>query len=307
MAFGLDDDAGGVRADAGRRAAHGSSRWTAGRELVTERDSAISISGLSKTYRTDDGQPAYEALKGVDLDVRPGEFVSLIGPSGCGKTTLLKIVDGLISYDEGQVLVEGRKITSPGPERAVVFQTFALLPWLTARENVAFGLRLRGVAKDNAGRTADEHLEMVGLKGFEDRFPRQLSGGMQQRVGLARALAVDPDILLMDEPFGSIDAQTRTILQNDLLRIWDAARKTVLFVTHAMDEAVFLSDRVAIMATRPGRIAEVMAIDLPRPRTDATRKDPRFVELTTHVWDRLRGMIVEQGVAAQPVDAHGAA
>jgi NitT/TauT family transport system ATP-binding protein len=279
----------------------------AGSNHVTERDFAIRIAGLSKTYRTDDGQPAFEALKGVDLDVRPGEFVSLIGPSGCGKTTLLKIVDGLIPYDEGQVLVEGRRISSPGPERAVVFQTFALLPWLTARENVAFGLRLRGLAKDRAGRTADEHLEMVGLKGFEDRFPRQLSGGMQQRVGLARALAVDPDILLMDEPFGSIDAQTRTILQNDLLRIWDAARKTVLFVTHAMDEAVFLSDRVAIMATRPGRIAEIMTIDLARPRTDATRKEPRFVELTTHVWDRLRAMIVEQGVAGEAVDAHDAA
>jgi len=257
---------------------------------------AIRITGLAKTFRDESGEQTHQALADVNLTIAEGEFVCLIGPSGCGKTTLLKIVDGLISFDDGEVEVLGRLIAGPGRERAVVFQTFALLPWLTARENAAFGLRMRDVPQARAVEEADRHLAMVGLSGFEDRYPRQLSGGMQQRVGLARALAVDPAILLMDEPFGSIDAQTRQLLQNDLLRIWDQSRKTVLFVTHAMDEAVFLADRVAIMATRPGRIAEVVTIDLPRPRDDRTRSLPRFVDLTTHVWESLRGIIVGDGL-----------
>ena len=254
----------------------------------------IEAIGAGKTYPASDGRAPFTALRGTDLTVRAGEFVSLIGPSGCGKTTLLKMIDGLIPYDEGELRVLGKPVSGPGPERAVVFQNFALLPWLTVLENVAFGLRLRGVDKDERERVAHGNIEMAGLQGFESAYPRQLSGGMQQRVGLARALSVDPDILLMDEPFGSLDAQTRNLMQSDLLRVWDASRKTVVFVTHAMDEAVFLSDRVVLMATRPGRVSEIIDIDLPRPRTDETRTEPRFVELTSYVWDRLREMILTE-------------
>lgn len=249
---------------------------------------------VGKTYPGSHGHPPFTALQGANLTIHEGEFVSLIGPSGCGKTTLLKIIDGLIPYDEGELRVMGSSVSGPGPERAVVFQNFALLPWLTVLENVAFGLKLRGVERREREEVALSNIEMVGLQGFQTAYPRQLSGGMQQRVGLARALSVDPAILLMDEPFGSLDAQTRNLMQADLLRVWDASRKTVAFVTHAMDEAVFLSDRVVLMATRPGRISEIIDVDLPRPRTDDTRTDPRFVELTSYVWDRLREMIVTE-------------
>jgi NitT/TauT family transport system ATP-binding protein len=259
----------------------------------------IEVAGVGKVYPGESGNADFRALASVSLTIREGEFVSLIGPSGCGKTTLLKIIDGLMPYDEGELRVLGRPVTSPGPERAVVFQNFALLPWMTVLENVAFGLQLRGVDRGAREAAARQYVGTVGLAGFERAYPRQLSGGMQQRVGLARALAVDPQILLMDEPFGSLDAQTRNLLQADLLRVWDESRKTVVFVTHAMDEAVFLSDRVVLMAIGPGRVSEIIDIDLPRPRTDETRTSPRFVEMTSYVWDRLRGMIL--GAAAEPV------
>ena len=261
---------------------------------------AIEVRDLGKVYREDGADNEFRALGDVNLTVADGEFVSLIGPSGCGKTTLLKIIDGLLPYDEGELLVQGLPVKGPGYERAVVFQNFALLPWLSVRDNIGFGLKLRGTPQTAIRGTADRFIEMVGLQGFADRYPRQLSGGMQQRVGLARALAVDPAILLMDEPFGALDAQTRNILQSDLLDIWEESRKTVVFVTHAMDEAVFLSDRVVLMGTQPGHIQEIIDIDLPRPRTDATRADPRFVELSAYVWDVLRNMIGNrQAVAAE--------
>ena len=254
--------------------------------------SAIEAIGLGKTYPGEEADTVFRALADVNLTVQPHEFVSLIGPSGCGKTTLLKIIDGLIPYDEGELRVNGQRVHGPGPGRAVVFQNFALLPWLTVRENVAFGLKMRGVAAADRTAAADRLIEMVGLQGFAGRYPSQLSGGMQQRVGLARALAVDPTVLLMDEPFSAVDAQTRTILQDDLLAIWQESPKAVVFVTHAMDEAVFLSDRVVIMGTNPGRIVETVAVDLPRPRTEETRRDPRYVDLSAHIWDVLRGMIL---------------
>ncbi len=260
--------------------------------MAESRSGVIEIRGLGKIYEEADDDSSFRALEDVDLSVADGEFVSLIGPSGCGKTTLLKIIDGLIPYEEGELDVFGERVTGPGPDRAVVFQNFALLPWLSVVENIAFGLQLKGVDRKKREAIALENIQLVGLEGFERSYPRQLSGGMQQRVGLARALAVDPRVLLMDEPFGALDAQTRNILQGDLLRIWDASRKTVVFVTHAMDEAVFLSDRVILMGTRPGHIAEDITIDLPRPRTDETRTDPRFVELSAYVWERLRTMIV---------------
>ena len=253
---------------------------------------AIVLKGIVKAYPDEQPDQQILALDRIDLTINQGEFVSLIGPSGCGKTTLLKIVDGLLSHDAGEVTVRGAKVKGPGPERAVVFQSFALLPWRTVEGNIVFGLELKGVKKAACREIAQRYINMVGLKGFERRYPGQLSGGMQQRVGLARALAVDPDILLMDEPFGALDAQTRTLLQADLERIWEADQKTVVFVTHAMDEAVFLSDRVVIMSPRPGRIHEIVEVDLPRPRGEEVRKDPRFVELTSYVWDVLRGMIV---------------
>jgi NitT/TauT family transport system ATP-binding protein len=238
-----------------------------------------------------DGDVRFDALSGVNLSVRDGEFVTLIGPSGCGKTTLLKIIDGLVAQNEGECFVSGRPVSGPGVDRAVVFQNFALLPWQTVYENVGFGLSLRGVSKKDADRIIRAHIDMVGLTGFEDRYPGQLSGGMQQRVGLARALAVDPSILLMDEPFGSLDALTRQLLQDDLLRIWSDSGKAVLLVTHDMAEAAYLSDRIVVMGTRPGRIVEIVETGLPRPRTEATRTSARYVEVTAQLWDALRDLM----------------
>jgi NitT/TauT family transport system ATP-binding protein len=248
----------------------------------------VEARGVGKIYIDPRNDSKFRALEGLDCELLQGEFLSVIGPSGCGKTTLLKMIDGLVPYDEGELLVRSKKVTGPGFERAVVFQNFALLPWLSVRENVGFGLRLRGVQERD--REALKYIKMVGLEGFEDMHPRQLSGGMQQRVGLARALAVDPAILLMDEPFGSVDAQTRNVLQADLLSVWERSRKSVIFITHSMDEAVFLSDRILVMQKSPGRVIETVVVDLPRPRTDETRTDPRFVELSAHLWDLLRDM-----------------
>jgi NitT/TauT family transport system ATP-binding protein len=258
---------------------------------------AVEITGLSKSYRSAEGRTTL-ALENVGLTVRRGAFVSIIGPSGCGKTTLLKMVGGILSWDEGRIRVLGRDVAGPGPERAMVFQSFALLPWMNVIDNVAFGLKVRGVGRAARHDRARSLIAAVGLAGFEQNYPRQLSGGMQQRVGLARALAVEPQLLLMDEPFSAIDAQTRLLLQTDLLDIWSTTDLSVLFITHAMDEAVFLSDRVIIMGARPGQVTDTIEIDLPRPRTEATRLDPRFVELTGRVWDRLRGMITRTKAAA---------
>jgi len=258
---------------------------------------AISVRDLSKYYVSGNGQ-RMKALESVNLTVGRGEFVSIIGPSGCGKTTMLKMVGGILGWDEGSIEVLGKAVTGPGPERATVFQSFALLPWMTIIDNVSFGLKVRGMGKGERYAIAHKLLVSVGLADFESAYPRQLSGGMQQRVGLARALAVSPQLLLMDEPFSAIDAQTRLILQTDLLDIWSKTDLSVLFITHAMDEAVFLSDKVVIMGARPGHVTDVIDVDLPRPRTEETRRDPRFVELTGFVWDRLRGMIQEDGRAA---------
>jgi NitT/TauT family transport system ATP-binding protein len=250
----------------------------------------IEVQGCRKTYRGRDGQPDLVALEGMDLDVREREIVSVLGPSGCGKTTLLKIVAGLIPWDAGEVSVRGRPVSGPGLDRAMVFQNFALLPWADALANVAFGLELRGVPREEREPIARQLIRTLGLSGFERHFPRQLSGGMQQRVGLARALAVNPDILLMDEPFAALDAQTRRYLQEDLLRLHEQTPKTMLFVTHNMSEAVRLGDRVALLSPRPGRVQEWIQVPLPRPRSADVEKSPVFVELKEYLWERLKNM-----------------
>jgi NitT/TauT family transport system ATP-binding protein len=250
----------------------------------------IELRNCSKRYPSQLGQAAVDALEGVDLTIRPEEFVCLLGPSGCGKTTLLKAIAGLVSLDEGEVYIDGDLVTGPGPDRAMVFQDFALLPWADVVTNVAFGLELRGVPKATREKKAFELVQAVGLAGFDHHFPRQLSGGMQQRVGLARALAVDPQILLMDEPFGALDALTRRLLQEDLLTLLDRRRKTVVFVTHSMDEAVRLGDRVVLMTPRPGQVRDIVEVGLPRPRPPDLEKHPRFAELLEYLWQQLREM-----------------
>lgn len=252
----------------------------------------IQIRNLAKTFytRDGDGTGGVMAIEGLDLDVADHEFLTIIGPSGCGKTTLLRIIAGLIPFEQGEVLIDGRPVTGPGPDRAVVFQNFALLPWATVLDNVAFGLELRGVPRQQRYETAMRLIKLVGLEGFERRIPRELSGGMQQRVGLARALAVDPQILLMDEPFGSLDEQTRRLLQEELLRIWETQRKTVVFITHSMEEAVLLGDRVVLMSPRPGRVKEIIQVPLPRPRGREVEKSPAFVETKEYLWENLRQM-----------------
>ena len=252
----------------------------------------IEIRGLSKSFVGQDGGTV-EALRDVDLHVRENEFLTVLGPSGCGKTTLLKAVAGLIPWDGGDIRIDGMPVRGPGPDRSMVFQNFALLPWATVLENVAFGLRMRGVAKAERGERARSLIAMVGLSGFETKRPGELSGGMQQRVGIARALAVQPQVLLMDEPFGAVDEQTRRLLQEELLSIWEEHRLTVVFITHSMEEAVLLGDRVVLMSARPGRIAEIVPVPLQRPRSrdvGALERSGRYVEITAYLWDRLRDM-----------------
>ena len=240
---------------------------------------AIIVEGVSKAFG------AVQALLDVHLRVGAGEFLGLIGPSGCGKTTLLKTIAGLVRADAGRVTVGGRAVAGPGRECSVVFQDFALLPWATAQRNVEFGLLLRGAP----GAMARRAIAKVGLAGFEDAYPSQLSGGMQQRVGLARALAVNPQVLLLDEPFASIDEQTRRLFQDDLLRLWSEERKTVLLVTHSMEEAVYLADRVVVLSPRPGRVHAVLDVPLSRPRESSdVRATAEFAGLVDGLWKILR-------------------
>lgn len=230
-----------------------------------------------------------EALKGVDLGVPPGELTTLLGPSGCGKTTLLKIIAGLITPAAGEVVVHGRAVDGPGPERALVFQDFALLPWATVMRNVAFGLELRGMDKAKRHAVAQKYINEVGLAGFEDSYPHELSGGMRQRCGLARALTVDADILLMDEPFSAVDEQMRRKLQEDLLALLKVENKTVVFVTHSIEEAVYLSDQIAIMTRRPGNVQSVVRTGIDHSGDpENIRRDPRYVDTVEEIWTMLK-------------------
>ena len=263
---------------------------------------ALEVIGLSKTFRWKKKGVDQEllAIDSLDLSISKGEFVTVIGPSGCGKTTLLRIVAGLIGYDSGEVRINGEVVNGPGQDRAVVFQSFGLFPWKTVLANTMLPLTVRSdVSKEEAEESARLNLKKVGLSGFEDAHPHQLSGGLQQRVGLARALTADPDILLMDEPFGSIDAQTRLVMQEELLRIWSETRKTVMFVTHDLDEAVMLADRVAVLSPGPGKVQDELIVDMPRPRWEYDlRAHPRFAEIRATVWDLIRQDTVSQPSAA---------
>jgi NitT/TauT family transport system ATP-binding protein len=245
---------------------------------------------VNLTFRPPNRGPV-RALSNFDIDVEEGEFLSIVGPSGCGKSTFLNILLGLIKPDSGELSLHGKKITGPGSDRAMVFQEFGLLPWRTVQNNIELGLELKKVPGAKRRAIAARLVELVGLAGFEAHYPHELSGGMKQRVGLARALAMDPDVLLMDEPFAALDAQTRDLMQVELLRIWREAKKTVLFVTHQIDEAIYLSDRVMVMSKRPGRAKKIFAIKLPRPRDYEMRVTPEFNSLKLEIWNTLKDEI----------------
>ncbi len=245
---------------------------------------------ISLTFRPPSRRPV-RALHGFDIDVEEGEFLSIVGPSGCGKSTFLNVLLGLLRPDAGDLTMHGHRIEGPGSDRAMVFQEFGLLPWRNVQGNIELGLELRGVPPARRRPVAQRFIEMVGLAGFEGHYPHELSGGMKQRVGLARALATDPDVLLMDEPFAALDAQTRDLMQAELLRIWQDARKTVLFVTHQIEEAIYLSDRVMVMTKRPGHAKKIFAIDLPRPRDYEMRVTPEFNNLKLEIWHALKDEI----------------
>jgi NitT/TauT family transport system ATP-binding protein len=244
----------------------------------------LKVEGLSKSFRKGDAET--EALRGVSCQIEDGEFISIVGASGCGKTTFLRMVGGLVSPSAGEILLDGRAVDRPGPDRGFVFQQDSLLPWRNVLDNVLIGLEINGRRKDGQ-EAARENIRLVGLAGFEKHYPHELSGGMRQRVNLARALTLNPEILLMDEPFAALDAQTRELMQAELLKVWEQARKTVLFVTHQIDEAVYLSDRVLIFTVRPGRLKEQVVIDLPRPRPLALKRTAEFGAYVEQIWDSI--------------------
>lgn len=245
-------------------------------------NSKISFRDVVKTFPLKDA--TFTALDGVSLDVADQEFVTVVGPSGCGKSTLMNMAAGLEKPDSGSVLVDGRPVSGPGPDRGVIFQQYALFPWLSVRQNVEFGLRIASVPAEERRRRAARAISLVGLDDFADALPKTLSGGMKQRCAIARAYAVAPQVLLMDEPFGALDALTRVQLQDQLLETWSKEKRTVLFITHDVDEAVYLASRVVVMAARPGRVHRVVDVDLPYPRTEEIRLSPEFLRVRNEVW-----------------------
>jgi NitT/TauT family transport system ATP-binding protein len=252
----------------------------------------VSVRRLSKTYH---GRNRNEVsvLKEISLDVRPEEFVCIVGPSGCGKTTFIKIIDGLIPATSGQIYINDAEMTGPGYDRAFVFQADSLYPWRTVLDNVVFGLELKGTERGERYPKAQELIQRVGLAGFEAHYPHELSGGMRQRVNLARALAVDPEIILMDEPFASLDAQTREVMQLELLKIWWSRKKTVIFITHQIDEAIYLADRVVVFSARPSTIKADIRVDLPRPRSLAVKRTPEFLKYVGEIWNLIETDVLE--------------
>jgi NitT/TauT family transport system ATP-binding protein len=257
----------------------------------------IDVRHVSKTFHRQRGRQdsPVPALRDVSLQIMGGEFVCLVGPSGCGKTTLLRLMDGLLEPDSGQVLIDGVRKAAPGAHAGFVFQSFRLLPWRTVLDNVEFPLQIQDMSSRERLERARAYLGLVGLEGFEHSYPHELSGGMQQRVGLARALALEPEILLMDEPFAALDAQTREFMQMELGRIWEHLAIAVVFVTHSLDEALFLGDRIVLMGPRPGTVEEVLPVSLPRPRWGYDfRATPEFIERRAYLWHRIRGMVADQ-------------
>jgi NitT/TauT family transport system ATP-binding protein len=251
----------------------------------------VEAAGLIKEYGR--GQKTLRVLDRVDLSIAEGEFVAIVGPSGCGKSTLLHIAGGFIPASGGSIRFDGKPIVRPGPERGVVFQDYSLYPWRTIIGNIVWGLEAQAVPRNERNAIAERYLEMVGLTAFRNHYPGELSGGMKQRVALARTLTLDPKLLLMDEPFGALDVQTRELMQEELQRIWEATRKTVLFVTHDIDEAIYLSDRVLAFTARPGRIKEEITIDLPRPRAIEIKRTAAYAEYRNHIWDLLRQEVLQ--------------
>jgi NitT/TauT family transport system ATP-binding protein len=259
--------------------------------------SQIVIEGVSHTYRPPHGRSVL-ALEDVSLDVRQREFVALLGPSGCGKSTLLYLIGGFLPTEIGKILVDGKPVAGPGPDRGIVFQNFALFPWKTVRANILYGLERQGMARREREQRAQAFIDLVGLKGFEDSYPSQLSGGMKQRTALARTLAFDPEILLMDEPFGALDAQTRSLMQAELLRIWQHTPKTVIFVTHDVQEAVYLADRVAVMSARPGRLKAIVETKFDKNDRELF-KSKAFVDKVDEAWTLVR----DEAIKAQEIRA----
>ena len=248
----------------------------------------LSIESVGREFPASRGGTPTRALTPVSLSIDDNDFITILGPSGCGKSTLLRIVAGLDRPTEGRVLLDGQPVTGPGAERGVVFQSYTLFPWLTIEENVAFGLREKGIAHDIRTGTAREWCSRVGLNGFENHYPKQLSGGMQQRTAIARVLANDPKIMLLDEPFGALDNQTRALMQEMLLGIWEREKKTILFVTHDIEEAIFLANRVVVMSARPGRIKADIKVDLPHPRHYTLKTSPEFSALKAQLTEEIR-------------------
>lgn len=265
--------------------------------------------GVTKTYKVPHGNDVY-ALSGVDVTVRENEFICVVGPSGCGKTTLMNIIGGLESFDKGTVKVHGQPVTGPGPDRAIIFQQYALYPWMTVRKNIAFAMKflkhpvevevidkktgekkivnkLKKYTKEEKNELVDHYIKLVNLEGFEDSYPSGLSGGMKQRVAIARSYVAKADILLMDEPFGAVDAQTRAQLQEDLLATWATERKTCFFITHDVEEAALLATRVIVMSARPGRVKTIIDVDLPYPRNQVTKMDSKFIEVKNKIWEQV--------------------
>lgn len=252
----------------------------------TRNTSMISIQGLSKRYGD------FQALQHLDLEIAKGEFVVLLGASGCGKSTLLNLVAGFDSTTEGRIVVNGREVTKVDPHCGMVFQHYALFPWLTVLDNVAFGLKMKGISRPERYEVARRYIEMVGLRGFEDNFPSALSGGMRQRVSIARVLANDPDVILLDEPFAALDAMTRQVLQGELLQIYEKSRKTIIFITHSIDEALLLSTRMLIMSARPGRVVTDLRNDLPMPRNAEIQLSARYNELKSQIWGTVQSEVM---------------
>jgi ABC-type nitrate/sulfonate/bicarbonate transport system ATPase subunit len=251
--------------------------------------SKLQVAAVTRTFPARGKNAPTRALEPIDLSIADNDFITILGPSGCGKSTLLRIIAGLDQATSGQVLLDGALVAAPGPDRGMVFQSYTLFPWLTVADNIAFGLARKGVPTSQQRRIVDGYIERVGLKGFENHWPKQLSGGMQQRTAIARALANEPKMLLLDEPFGALDNQTRALMQEMLLGIWERERKTVLFVTHDIEEAIFLGTRVIVMSARPGRIKADIPVPLPHPRSYTLKTTPAFIALKARLVDEIRG------------------